>query len=109
MTNYTKEIHFMDARQVWDAWKSQKITAGQLAEWQQRHKTYFTENGEIEPFHSYNIVVNSQDEKQRILDDIHAVGAVLTGVSGYYDGYYIQLDATPSQVFILNKKLGGAA
>ena len=109
MTNYTKEIHFMDARQVWDAWKDQKLSFGQLEEWQRRHKHYFDENGEKQPFNSYNIVVNSQDEKQRILDDIRAVGAILTGVSGYYNGYYIQLDATPSQVFILNKKLGGAA
>lgn len=109
MTTYTKEIHFMNARQVWDAWKAQTLTAGQLEEWQRRHKTYFTENGEIEPFHSYNIVVNSQDEKHQVIDDIREIGAILTGVSGYYDGYYIQLDATPSQVFILNKKLGGAA
>lgn len=109
MTTYTKEIHFMNASQVWDAWKAQKLTAGQLEEWQRRHKTYFTENGEIEPFHSYNIVVNSQEEKRAVIDDIREIGAILTGVSGYYDGYYIQLDATPSQVFILNKKLGGAA
>jgi hypothetical protein len=109
MLNYTKEIHFMNARQVWDAWKAQKLNVGQVAEWQRRHNTYFTPNGEIEPWNSYNIVVNSQEEKHQIIDEIHAIGAILTGVSGYYDGYYIQLDATPSQVFILNKKLGGAA
>lgn len=58
---------------------------------------------------SYNIVVKTENEKYQIINDIRAVGAVLTGVSGYYDGYYIQLNATPEQVFLLNQKLGGAA
>ena len=58
---------------------------------------------------SYNIIVKTEQEKYQVIQDIKAAGAVLTGVSGYYDGYYIQLDATPEQVFILNQKLGGAA
>lgn len=58
---------------------------------------------------NYNIVVNTEQEKYEVINDIRAVGAVLTGVSGYYDGYYIQLNATPEQVHLLNKKLGGAA
>ena len=58
---------------------------------------------------SYNIVVNTEQEKYEVINDIRAVGAVLTGVSAYYDGYYIQLDATPEQVFLLNQKIGGAA
>lgn len=58
---------------------------------------------------SYNIYVNTENEKYDVIHDIRAVGAILTGVSGCGTGYYIQLDATPEQVFLLNKKLGGAA
>lgn len=58
---------------------------------------------------NYNIVVWTEKEKYEVIDDIKAVGAVLLGVSGYYEGYYIELKATPDQVFLLNKKLGGAA
>ena len=58
---------------------------------------------------SYNIVVKTEEEKYKIIQDIKEAGAVLTGVSGYFEGYYIQLDATPDQVFILNQKLGGEA
>lgn len=58
---------------------------------------------------SYNIYVNTETEKYDVINDIRAVGAKLTGVSGCGSGYYIQLDATPEQVFLLNKKLGGAA
>ena len=58
---------------------------------------------------NYNIVVLTKEEKYQVIQDIKAAGAVLLGVSGYYEGYYIELKATPEQVFILNKKLGGAA
>lgn len=58
---------------------------------------------------NYNIVVWTQEEKYQVIEDIKAAGAVLLGVSGYYEGYYIELKATPEQVFLLNKKLGGAA
>lgn len=58
---------------------------------------------------NYNIVVKTEKEKYEVIQAIRDAGAVLTGVSGYYDGYYIQLNATPDQVFILNQKLGGAA
>lgn len=54
---------------------------------------------------SYNIVVKTETEKYEIINAIREAGAVLTGVSGYYDGFYIQLDATPEQVYLLNKKL----
>lgn len=60
----------------------------------------------------YNIVAQTEKEKYRIIEMIRAAGAVLTGVSGYGCGYYIQLDATPLQVAALNKALangGGAA
>ena len=58
---------------------------------------------------NYNIVVQTENEKYNIINLIRAVGAVLTGVSGYGSGYYIQLNATPEQVHLINKKLGGAA
>ena len=57
----------------------------------------------------YNIYVNTENEKYEVINDIRAVGAILTGVSGCGTGYYIQLNATPEQVYLLNKKLGGAA
>lgn len=44
-TTYTPEIHEMEASQIWDAWRQQKITAYHLATWQQRHNYYFTSNG----------------------------------------------------------------
>ena len=58
---------------------------------------------------NYNIVVWTEEEKYQVINDIKAAGAVLLGVSGYYKGYYIELKATPEQVFILNQKLGGVA
>ena len=58
---------------------------------------------------SYNIVVKTETEKYSIINAIREAGAILTGVSGYYDGFYIQLDATPEQVYLLNKKLAEGA
>ena len=58
---------------------------------------------------NYNLVVKTEQEKYEVIQYIKAVGAILTGVSGYFEGYYIQLNATPEQVFLLNQKLGGAA
>lgn len=58
---------------------------------------------------NYNIVVNTEKEKYEVIEKIRNAGAILTGVSGYGTGYYIQLNATPDQVFILNQSLGGAA
>lgn len=54
---------------------------------------------------SYHFVTYDEKEKYEIINSIREVGAVLTGVSGYYEGFYIQLDATPEQVYLLNKKL----
>ena len=59
--------------------------------------------------HSYNIYVQTEEEKYEVIRDIREAGAVLTAVSGCGTGYYIQLDATPEQVFIINQKLGGVA
>ena len=58
---------------------------------------------------NYNIVVWTKEEKYQVIDMIRNAGAILLQVSGYYEGYYIELSATPEQVFLLNQKLGGAA
>lgn len=58
---------------------------------------------------SYNIYVSTETEKYQVIADIRSAGAVLTAVSGCGTGYYIQLDATPEQVFILNQKLSQTA
>lgn len=54
---------------------------------------------------NYNIVCNTESEKYAIIGIIRATGAVLTGVSGYGTGYYIQLDATPAQADEINRRL----
>lgn len=54
---------------------------------------------------NYNIVASTENEKYKIIQLIRAAGAILTGVSGYGSGYYIQLTADAAQVAALNKKL----
>lgn len=54
---------------------------------------------------NYNIVAATETEKYNIINIIRAAGAVLTGVSGYGSGYYIQLTADPLQVAAINKTL----
>ena len=54
---------------------------------------------------NYNIVASTETEKYNIINIIRAAGAVLTGVSGYGSGYYIQLTADPLQVAAINKTL----
>lgn len=54
---------------------------------------------------NYNIVAATESEKYKIIDMIRAAGAVLTGVSGYGTGYYIQLTADALTVARLNKAL----
>jgi len=58
---------------------------------------------------NYNISAATENEKYKILEVIRAAGAVLTGVSGYGSGYYIQLDATPEQADRINNALQEAA
>lgn len=58
---------------------------------------------------NYNIVANNETQKYNIINVIHQAGAVLTGVSGYGTGYYIQIDATPSQVKAINASLEAGA
>jgi hypothetical protein len=54
---------------------------------------------------NYNIVASTEADKYSILETIRAAGAVLTGVSGYGSGYYIQFDATAAQVDEINREL----
>lgn len=54
---------------------------------------------------NYNIVASTEKEKYRIVDVIRAAGAIVSGVSGYGSGYYIQLDATPEQAARINTAL----
>lgn len=51
---------------------------------------------------SYNIYLATKPEKYALLDQLRAVGARCTGVSGCGTGYYIQLDATPAQADQIN-------
>lgn len=54
---------------------------------------------------NYHIVANTETEKYRLLSIIRAAGALLTGVSGYGPGYYIQISATPEQAETINKMI----
>lgn len=55
--------------------------------------------------YNYNITAATETEKYNIIGLIRAVGATLTGVSGYGSGYYIQLNATPLQASEINMEL----
>ena len=55
--------------------------------------------------HNYNIVAKTESEKYRIIHIIRTQGATLTGVSGYGNGYYIQLNATSLQASAINMAL----
>lgn len=54
---------------------------------------------------NYNIVCSTEKDKYSIMGIIRAAGAVLTGVSGYGSGYYIQFDATEAQADYINRFL----
>ena len=58
---------------------------------------------------NYNIYLETENEKYAFLDLARAAGAKITGVSGCGTGYYIQLNATPAQAHIINKRLGAAS
>ncbi len=55
--------------------------------------------------HNYNIVASTESEKYRIIEIVRNAGAILTGVSGYGSGFYIQLSADEKQVNEINSKL----
>jgi hypothetical protein len=44
---YTKELEKMTAAEVWQAWKKQLLTMGQVVTWQTKNKTYFDSEGNI--------------------------------------------------------------
>lgn len=46
-TFYTSEINGYTVAQAWEAWRTGRLTAGQLATWQQRHGVYFDAAGQI--------------------------------------------------------------
>lgn len=54
---------------------------------------------------NYNIVASTEKDKYRIIEAIRSAGAILTGVSGYGTGYYIQLKASGEQVENINAAL----
>ena len=56
---------------------------------------------------NYNIVAMTEAEKYTIIEVIRSSGATLTGVSAYGLGYYIQIDATPTQAERINNGLQG--
>lgn len=56
---------------------------------------------------NYNIYLNTESEKYDFLTLARSAGAIVTGVSGCGTGYYIQIQATPTQAHIINGLLGG--
>ena len=58
---------------------------------------------------NYNIYLNTESEKYDFLQLARSTGAVVTGVSGCGTGYYIQIQATPTQAHIINGRLGVTA
>lgn len=46
---YTAEMNDYTAAQAWAAWKAGRLTVGQLATWQERHRTYFDGAGNLVP------------------------------------------------------------
>lgn len=58
---------------------------------------------------NYNIYLNTEEEKYRFMNIARGAGALVTGVSGCGTGYYIQIDATASQVDEINARLEAGA
>ena len=52
---------------------------------------------------NYNIIFYSEKEKYSFIEKARAAGAIITGVSGYYSGYYIQFDANDETIKLLEK------
>lgn len=58
---------------------------------------------------NYNITAATEAEKYYLIELIRGTGAKVTGVSGYGNGYYIQLNAEPLQVAAINLELSKRA
>lgn len=54
---------------------------------------------------NYSIYLSTETEKYNLIDIARDAGAIITGVSGCGTGYYIQIDATPEIVDIINGRL----
>lgn len=54
---------------------------------------------------NYSVVANTEKKKSQIIDIINASGAVVSAISGYFEGYYIQLNATDAQAIQITKQL----
>ena len=54
---------------------------------------------------NYNIVAMTEETKYQIIEVIRSSGAILSGVSAYGLGYYIQLNATDDQAERTNTTL----
>lgn len=52
---------------------------------------------------NYNIYLSTEREKYDFIDAARKAGAIVTGVSGCGDGYYIQIDATPDQAAFIDR------
>lgn len=103
--SYTETIHQMTSDQIWDAWKNQQLTFGQVNQWQQRHNYFFDINGDKIQYNNYNVYMKTEKEKYDFIDTARRIGAIITGVSGCGTGYYIQLDATDKQAEKINAAL----
>lgn len=55
--------------------------------------------------YNYNIVASTETEKYKLISIIRAAGALLTGISGYGAGYYIQIAATAEQAETINNMI----
>ena len=58
---------------------------------------------------NYNIYLSTESEKYNFINIASAAGAIVSGVSGYGTGFYIQIDATPEQAETINDRIQGAA
>ena len=54
---------------------------------------------------NFHIIASTETEKYKLLSIIRAAGALLTGVSGYGPGYYIQITATAEQAETINNMI----
>lgn len=54
---------------------------------------------------NYNIVAMTEETKYQIIEVIRSSGAILSGVSAYGLGFYIQLNATDEQAERINTTL----
>jgi hypothetical protein len=101
---YTDKINEMNAGQVWRAWKNQNLNMGQVATWQDRNG-YILDLDQTKT--SYHIVVDTENKKHDVIMWARKCGADVTNISGYYEGYYINFEATAGQVNFINNRIGG--